>query len=196
MTDPVPTRRSMLTYATGGVLAVGAVGLARPLLGNWAPAADTVSGRDSLFDISGMAPDEERSLLVGWIPDHARRYPSDGPKGLMAWRVVKDFDVAPEHPGLSPDGRHIVLVNQCVRDGLPLIRVETQGDGLSFKRYCRNCGAHYSPDGVPAREWRRLRGPLVVPELVWDGDRVVARNPFARGLAHKRWAAAVIADAT
>ena len=24
MTDPVPTRRSMLTYATGGVLAVGA----------------------------------------------------------------------------------------------------------------------------------------------------------------------------
>ena len=73
MTDPVPTRRSMLTYATGGVLAVGAVGLARPLLGNWAPAADTVSGRDSLFDISGMAPDEERSLLMGWIPDHARR---------------------------------------------------------------------------------------------------------------------------
>ena len=191
MTDPVPTRRSMLTYATGGVLAVGAVGLARPLLGNWAPAGDTRATFEQYradFDVADLQPDGQRILRI-MDPDYGWK------RSLRVWRVPDDFDIPDDHPGLSPssfapNARYVVTGRHCATDGMPLMRTGSEGTDHPYLHWCNRCTQRYTPDGRPLRVSLHFE-PLHVPEIEWgDGGHFSVINWAKPAPGFDAWATA------
>ena len=168
-----PTRRDFIYIATGAAAAVGAGGLAWPLVAQMSAAADTLAAGSIEIDVSKIS--EGQQIKVLWR----------GKPVFVRYRTQKEIDFAEQtdvaslrdpqtdderfHPNFEGkiNKKILVMVGVCTHFGC--IPVGEAGDFEGW--YCPCHGSHYDSAG------RIRKGPapknMVIPEYKYISHSVV-----------------------
>lgn len=171
---PAKPRRDFLFVATGAVAAIGVAAVAKPLVGQWSPAGDTVAKYGLDVDLSKLQAGEQILVRVVGRPVAIRhRTPAE----IAAAQADDDADMidpATDRSRLRPkpdgsfDPRFLVFVPICTHFGCFVLGEAGDFDGW----YCPCHGAHFDTSG-------RVRKPpaltnMAIPPYKWVSDTVIS----------------------
>ncbi len=165
------TRRDFLELVAWSTAAVGAVGIAWPLINSMNPSADVLALSSTEFDVSGV--EEGMGVTITWR----------GKPVFVRHRTPAEIEEAREVPVEDlPDPEadtervieppYLVVVGVCTHLGcVPLGNKPSQDRGDYGGWFCPCHGSHYDTSG------RIRRGPaprnLEVPEYQFVGDTLI-----------------------
>lgn len=173
MTETNKPRRDFLFVATGAVVAVGAVAVARPFLGHMAPAPDAPNLSGLKVDLSLLKEGEEMRVIYMGKPVAIRhRTPSE----IRAARADDEADLFHKEtdqsrlrakPHGTYDPRFLIFYPICTHLGCVVI-----GEAGDFGGwYCPCHSAHFDTSG------RVRKGPapfnMEIPNYEWVSETVI-----------------------
>lgn len=173
MDKPDKPRRDILYLATGAFAAIGAVALARPLLGHMAPAADADLRMGLEVDLSLLQEGEQMTVTYLGKPVAIRHRTRKEIKSAKADDKADLIHVETDRARLKPkmngayDSRFLVFYPICTHFGCIVVGEAGDFDGW----YCPCHGAHFDTSG------RVRKGPapinMKIPNYEWVSDTAI-----------------------